>query len=121
MAHPLPNNPYPWEMHTSVLIPTYNERESISLALWLLHEHLSAHFREAGPHRPDPPGLLWEVVVVDDGSPDGTADVVRALQRSQHPLAQHIKLVTRPGKLGLGTAYMAGLQQAGVGVVPVCA
>lgn len=91
----------------SVLIPTFNERENVALVLWLLHEQLSAHY--AGPPGAGP---AWEAIVVDDGSPDGTAEVVRGLQRARHhPLARHVKLVTRPGKLGLGTAYSAGLQQ----------
>lgn len=52
----------------------------------------------------------YEVVVVDDASPDGTQDVVRSLQRAYG--SGRLKLVARPGKLGLGTAYMAGLAAA---------
>ena len=47
-----------------------------------------------------------EVVIVDDNSPDGTQDVVKELQRI-YP--GKIKLHARPGKMGLGSAYIDGL------------
>jgi hypothetical protein len=98
------------ELELSVIIPTYNERENIALLLWLLHQHLDAA---------DPP-LVWEAIVVDDGSPDGTAAIVEALQRRAKEsgslsaadlLGKNLKLVQRPGKLGLGSAYAAGVLQ----------
>ena len=52
----------------SVILPTYNEKENLPLVLWLLEKHLG----EAG--------VPFEVIVVDDGSPDGTADACRALK-----------------------------------------
>jgi dolichol-phosphate mannosyltransferase len=52
----------------------------------------------------------WEVLIVDDGSPDGTQDVAKQLIKAYG--ANHIKLHTRTGKLGLGTAYVHGLQFA---------
>lgn len=50
----------------------------------------------------------FEVVVVDDSSPDNTLAVAEALKKAYG----HIKIVSRPGKLGLGTAYAAGLKVA---------
>lgn len=76
-----------------VIIPTYNEKENIREVL----EH--ALRLEPG----------FDVLVVDDNSPDGTADIVRAMQ----PLHQdRVHLLQRTGKLGLGTAYIAGFKWA---------
>lgn len=76
-----------------VIIPTYNEIENVER---MLHTVLQL----------DP---AFHVLVVDDGSPDGTAQKVQAIQAS-HPDAIH--LLERSGKLGLGTAYIAGFQWA---------
>jgi len=51
----------------------------------------------------------WEIVIVDDGSPDGTQEVAKQLIKAYGP---RIILKTRTGKLGLGTAYVHGLQFA---------
>lgn len=51
--------------------------------------------------------LDWELIIVDDGSPDGTQTVAKQLEEAYKP---HIILKTRAGKLGLGTAYVHGLQ-----------
>ena len=51
----------------------------------------------------------FDLLIVDDGSPDGTADIVRSLQPSY---AGRLHLVERRGKLGLGTAYIAGFRYA---------
>lgn len=51
--------------------------------------------------------LDWELVIVDDGSPDGTQEVAKQLVKAYSP---HVILQTREGKLGLGTAYPHGLQ-----------
>jgi len=73
------------------VIPTYNERENIAA---LLPRIIT-----------DP---RFKALVVDDNSPDGTGEVVAALARD----SERIKLLARPGKLGLGTAYVAGFKQA---------
>ncbi len=74
-----------------IVIPTYNERENITSLV---------------------PGLLerypyLEILVVDDASPDGTADSVREMQRQW---GDRLHLLERPGKAGLGTAYIAGFR-----------
>jgi dolichol-phosphate mannosyltransferase len=75
-----------------VVIPTYNERENISrLIPAILGE-------DAGLH----------VLVVDDGSPDGTAGAVQQLQRKEY--AERVFLNTRPSKYGLGKAYVDGFK-----------
>ncbi len=50
----------------SILLPTYNERENLPIVIWLLVKHL--------------PDIDYEVIIIDDGSPDGTLDVARQLQ-----------------------------------------
>ncbi|MFQ5513655.1 MAG: polyprenol monophosphomannose synthase [Myxococcota bacterium] len=75
-------------MRHLVILPTYNEAENVE--------------RVARAVRAQRPAL--ELVVVDDGSPDGTADLVERLQR--HDRCVH--LVRRKGKQGLGSAYCAG-------------
>jgi dolichol-phosphate mannosyltransferase len=54
--------------------------------------------------------FFFAVVVVDDSSPDNTLEVAQALQASYGK--KHISIVSRKGKLGLGTAYAAGLKEA---------
>ncbi|KAJ0965872.1 hypothetical protein J5N97_027010 [Dioscorea zingiberensis] len=80
----------------SIIIPTYNERLNIALVIYLIFKHLR--------------DVDFEVIVVDDGSPDGTQDIVRQLQ---HVYGEdRILLRARPKKLGLGTAYYHGLKHA---------
>jgi dolichol-phosphate mannosyltransferase len=74
-----------------VIIPTYNELENIE-------RMLNTVFLLAHP---------FHVLIVDDGSPDGTAQIVKNLQ-SVFPGRLH--LLERSGKLGLGTAYIAGFK-----------
>jgi dolichol-phosphate mannosyltransferase len=79
-------------MDKLVIVPTYNERENIEL---LLDRLLALPF-----------GL--EVLVVDDASPDGTGDLVAARRERDG----RVHLVRRGGKLGLGSAYVAGFRYA---------
>lgn len=81
----------------SVILPTYNERENLPILVWLL----AKTFKEND--------LDWEVVIVDDASPDGTQQIAQQLARVY---GDHIKLRPRAGKLGLGTAYVHGLKSA---------
>ncbi|MEO0332981.1 MAG: glycosyltransferase, partial [Bacteroidota bacterium] len=76
-----------------VIVPTYNEKENIQL---LLNSILSLE-------------VNFDVLVVDDGSPDGTANLVRDMQPNYEG---RIHLIERKGKLGLGTAYLRGFQFA---------
>lgn len=76
-----------------VIIPTYNEKENI------------AQIIEAVLSLP----IVFDILVVDDGSPDGTAAIVRT-KMEEHP--GRIHLIERQGKLGLGTAYITGFRYA---------
>lgn len=86
----------------SILLPTYNEKQNIALITFLLIETLDSHFQNS-------PGT-YEIIVIDDNSPDGTQDMVKKLQEVYG--SSRIVLETRPGKLGLGTAYKHGLKVA---------
>lgn len=80
-------------MEKLVIIPTYNESENINNILdTIFGLHLNFH-----------------VLVVDDNSPDGTADIVRQLQ---HVYKNQLFLEVRQGKQGLGTAYIHGFKWA---------
>ena len=83
----------------SIILPTYNERENLPIIFYLIDKYMN----EAG--------LNYEVVIVDDNSPDGTLKVAQAIQKSYGQKSRVI-IVSRKGKLGLGTAYSAGLQAA---------
>ncbi len=80
-------------MENLVIIPTYNEKENIENIIDAVFEL---------PER-------FDVLIVDDGSPDGTADIVKNLQK-KFPGYLHIE--ERSGKLGLGTAYIHGFKWA---------
>jgi dolichol-phosphate mannosyltransferase len=76
-----------------VIIPTYNEKENIAA---IIHAVIVL-------------GNQYHVLVVDDGSPDGTANIVKELMQG-HP--DKIFIQERKGKLGLGTAYIHGFKWA---------
>lgn len=63
-----------------------------------------------GDPGPNCSGLDYEIIIIDDNSPDGTQDVAKDLQRIYGE--DRILLRPRPGKLGLGTAYIHGIQHA---------
>jgi len=75
-----------------VIIPTYNEKENIER---IIRQVFSLSY-------------FFEILVIDDGSPDGTAEIVKNLQK-EYP-ALHLE--QRTGKLGLGTAYIHGFRWA---------
>lgn len=79
---------------TLVIIPTYNEAKNIQKMIPALIGLSS---------------LQVDILVVDDGSPDGTGDVVRHMQ---HEYDGRVYLLERSGKLGLGTAYVEGFKYA---------
>ena len=76
-----------------IIIPTYNEKENIEKMIRTLIS------LEHG----------FDILVVDDGSPDGTAAIVKSMQ-GEYP--ERVFLIERSGKLGLGTAYIAGFKWA---------
>ena len=76
-----------------VIIPTYNELENISDMISTVM-NLDGNF---------------EVLIIDDGSPDGTAAVVKRIQPN---FSERLHLLERQGKLGLGTAYIMGFKWA---------
>jgi len=76
-----------------VIIPTYNEKENIEK---IIRKVLSLEGN-------------YHILIVDDGSPDGTADIIKSLQPA---FPGRLHLVERTGKLGLGTAYIFGFKWA---------
>ena len=83
-------------MHSSdslVIIPTYNERENIENIIRAVFQ------LEHGFH----------ILVIEDGSPDGTAAIVKQLQQE---FPEQLFMIERTGKLGLGTAYITGFRWA---------
>lgn len=74
-----------------VIIPTYNERENIEniiRAVFALEK-------------------VFHILIIEDGSPDGTANIVKTLQQE---FPERLFMIERTGKLGLGTAYIAGFK-----------
>ena len=80
-------------MKNLVIIPTYNEVENVEK---IIRAVLAL-----------PEG--FEILIIDDGSPDGTAGVVKGLQGE---FASRLHIIERSGKLGLGTAYLTGFRWA---------
>ena len=81
-------------MERLVIIPTYNERENIEAIITAVMEL----------------PILFNILVIDDGSPDGTAQIVKRMMDGKYKGCIH--LIEREGKQGLGTAYIAGFQWA---------
>ena len=80
------------ESDSIIIIPTYNEKENIEKiirAIFALEK-------------------CFHILVIDDGSPDGTADIVKELMRTE--FADRLFILERKGKLGLGTAYITGFK-----------
>ena len=78
--------------HVLVIVPTYNERDNVSRIVPLILDQ----------------DRRVDVLVVDDGSPDGTGKVVEAMAATN----SRVHLVERASKMGLGTAYLAGFKWA---------
>ncbi|MBP7117808.1 MAG: polyprenol monophosphomannose synthase [Candidatus Cloacimonetes bacterium] len=79
-------------MKALLIIPTYNERENISRIISIVLEKQAE----------------LEVLIVDDNSPDGTAQIVKDMMASE----SRIHILERPGKMGLGSAYVQGFKYA---------
>eukprot|EP00158_Paraphelidium_tribonemae_P001531 Partr_v1_DN24517_c0_g1_i1_m19736 putative dolicholphosphate mannosyltransferase len=82
----------------TVLLPTYNERQNLPIIVYLLVKTFQEH------------SIDYEIIVIDDNSPDGTLQVAQQLQKIYGE--DRIVLKPRKGKLGLGSAYMHGIQFA---------
>lgn len=80
------------ESDSIVIIPTYNEKENIEK---IIHAVFALE-------------KCFHILVIDDGSPDGTAAIVKGLM--QQEFTDRLFLIERTGKLGLGTAYIAGFK-----------
>lgn len=78
-----------------VIIPTYNEKENIEAIIRAVFTL---------------PDYKFDILVIDDGSPDGTADIVKRLIKED--FSDQLEILERKGKLGLGTAYIAGFKWA---------
>lgn len=76
-----------------VIIPTYNEKENIEAIIKAILEL----------------PRVFEILIIDDGSPDGTGKIVKNLQKSYSDI---LHMIEREGKQGLGTAYIAGFKWA---------
>jgi dolichol-phosphate mannosyltransferase len=83
-ARPLP-------AQLAIIVPTWNERENVSLLVDLIDKAL--------------PGIAWELVIVDDDSPDGTAEAVRAMALDD----PRVRILQRVGRRGLSSACVEGI------------
>ncbi|MCD6509892.1 MAG: glycosyltransferase family 2 protein [Thermoprotei archaeon] len=89
-------------MKLAIILPTYNERESLPLVIRKIEECLK--------------GLTdFEIIIVDDNSPDGTGLVAEALRN----VYGNIKVVHRPSKMGLATAVLEGIRHTDANVLAV--
>lgn len=79
-------------MSNLVIIPTYREKENIEAIIKSISEL----------------PVSFDILIIDDNSPDGTANIVKSLQESR----PNLYIIERPGKLGLGTAYITGFKWA---------
>lgn len=79
-------------VNSLVIIPTYNERENVATVIKKLNSLNTG----------------VDILIVDDNSPDGTAEIVKGLQKE----CKNLSLLKRSGKLGLGTAYIKGFNWA---------
>ena len=96
-------------MRAVIVLPTYNERENVAGFLRAVREVRLAHDTEL------------DVLIVDDSSPDGTAEIARQAAAELDGAPDHNRgstsVLVRPGKQGLGSAYRQGFQQVLGGAV----
>src|SRR6201996_9273481 len=85
----------------AIVIPTLNERDNVPLIVERLNRALA--------------GVAWEVIFVDDDSPDGTADAVRELARRQ----ANVRCLQRVGRRGLSSACIEGMLASSAPYLPV--
>jgi dolichol-phosphate mannosyltransferase len=88
---PTPTRPHTAPWRTLVVIPTYNERDNVEPIVRAIHRYLDC-----------------DVLIVDDGSPDGTGEIADRMAAAD----ARIHVLHRKGKQGLGTAYIAGFRFA---------
>jgi dolichol-phosphate mannosyltransferase len=84
---PVPVRPHPTPWRTLVVVPTYNEKDNVEAIVHAIHTYLET-----------------DVLIVDDGSPDGTGEIADRLATAD----PRVHVLHRQGKQGLGTAYLAG-------------
>ncbi|MGQ9501262.1 MAG: glycosyltransferase [Anaerolineae bacterium] len=96
MQPPGNNQHLPPKAMASILLPTYNERDNIVELVQAIHQHLGEQ------------GFNYEVIIVDDNSPDGTAEVVREAFGSD----SRVKLFVRQHERGLATALRYAAEQS---------
>ena len=82
------------DMQQLVIIPTYNEKENVEAIIRAVMEL----------------PIAFHVLIIDDGSPDGTAKIVKRLMKDE--FNDRLFIIERSGKLGLGTAYITGFKWA---------
>ena len=83
-------------MKLSIIVPTYNEAENIKGLIYAIADVCRRN------------KLSYNVVIVDDNSPDFTSKIAKEIMQEN----KNVRLVEREGKLGLGTAYIAGMKYA---------
>eukprot|EP00602_Paraphysomonas_sp_CaronLab_P006025 CAMPEP_0185017652 /NCGR_PEP_ID=MMETSP1103-20130426/579_1 /TAXON_ID=36769 /ORGANISM="Paraphysomonas bandaiensis, Strain Caron Lab Isolate" /LENGTH=232 /DNA_ID=CAMNT_0027547163 /DNA_START=65 /DNA_END=760 /DNA_ORIENTATION=+ len=81
----------------SVILPTYNEKDNLPLIVWMLNKYFTQE------------NLSYEIVIVEDNSPDGTLHVAKRMQQIFGE--SKVIILSRPEKLGLGSAYIDGLKK----------
>ena len=81
-------------MDLSIIIPTYNEKDNIQILLEKINEEFENN------------KINGEVIIVDDGSPDGTGEIVDELRKKY----ENLKVIHRKGKLGLSSAVLEGFK-----------
>jgi dolichol-phosphate mannosyltransferase len=83
------------DVEISIIVPTYNERDNIVTLIERIDKALERH------------QLSYEVIIVDDSSPDGTAGIAKSLS-----LRYPVKVIVRKGKRGLSSAVLEGVKEA---------